>query len=63
MLALVTFCTTSVFLHASFIRYQWFLLALGAATARVMQSAEVSAPVRLVRLVPVRDADLPVHPA
>jgi hypothetical protein len=59
MLALVTFCTTSVFLHASFIRYQWFLLALGAATARVMQSADLPLPGRFVRLVRVRDVSPP----
>jgi O-antigen ligase len=63
MLALVTFVTTSVFLHASFIRYQWFLLALAAATARIMLDAEIRAPARLVRLVRVRDADLPARPA
>src|SRR5262245_6530706 len=57
LLALVTFCTTTVSLHASFIRYQWFLLALAAATASVMLTAEVSPPVRLVRLVPLRDAN------
>jgi O-antigen ligase len=60
LLALVTFLTTSVFLHASFIRYQWFLLALAAATARVMQGAPVTPPARLVRLVRVREVD---HPA
>ena len=63
MLALVTFCTTSVFLHASFIRYQWFLLALAGATARVMLGATVAPPVRFVRLVPVRDAEPPDRPA
>jgi len=57
MLALVTFCTTSVFLHASFIRYQWFLLALGAATARVMLAEDLPLPGRFVRLVRVRDAN------
>jgi O-antigen ligase len=63
MLALVTFVTTSVFLHASFIRYQWFLLALAAATARVMQDAPVTPPARLVRLVRVQDANPPPNAA
>jgi O-antigen ligase len=62
-LALVTFLTTSLFLHASFIRYQWFLLALAAATARVILAEELPAPGRLVRLVRVRDVGLPPRPA
>jgi O-antigen ligase len=59
MLAVVAFLTTSVFLHASFIRYQWFLLALAAATARVMLSEPLPVPGRFVRLVQVRDANPP----
>ena len=41
MLAVVAFLTTSVFLHASFIRYQWFLLALAGATGRVLLTGVV----------------------
>jgi O-antigen ligase len=36
LLALVVFLTTSVFLHASFIRYQWFLLGVAGAAGRVL---------------------------
>ena len=59
MLAVVAFLTTSVFLHASFIRYQWFLLAVAAATARVMLDEALPLPGRFVRLVQVRDANPP----
>jgi len=59
MLAVVAFLTTSVFLHASFIRYQWFLLALAAATARVMLDEPLPVRGRFVRLVQVRDANPP----
>ncbi len=63
MLAIVTFLTTSVFLHASFIRYQWFLLAVAAATSRVMLAEPLPVPGRWVRLVQVRDANPPAGAA
>jgi len=59
MLAIVCFMTTSVFLHASFIRYQWFLLALGASTSRVMLAEKVPAVGLYVRLARVRDVSPP----
>jgi O-antigen ligase len=39
LLGLVAFLTTSVFLHASFIRYQWFLLAVAGAAGHVLLTA------------------------
>jgi len=53
LLAVVTFLTTSVFLHASFIRYQWFLLALAAATSRVLLAQQPAPRMQLARLVRV----------
>jgi O-antigen ligase len=43
LLAVVAFLATSVFLHASFIRYQWFLLALAARRA----ACSCGAPARM----------------
>ncbi len=62
-LGLVAFLFTSVFLHASFIRYQWFLLALGGAAGRVLLQAQAQAPGQVVRLVQVRDVSPPASPA
>lgn len=62
-LGLVAFLFTSVFLHASFIRYQWFLLAVAAAAGRVLLQEPVASPAQVVRLVQVRDANPPASPA
>jgi O-antigen ligase len=51
LLAVVAFLATSVFLHASFIRYQWFLLALAAATSRVLLAEQPAPRMQLARLV------------
>jgi O-antigen ligase len=61
-LAVVAFALTSVFLHASFIRYQWFLLAVAGATGRVLLQQQGAAPGQAVRLVQVRDANPPATP-
>jgi len=50
LLALVTFLTTSVFLHASFIRYQWFLLAVAGAAGRVLRAPAEAPRMALARL-------------
>jgi O-antigen ligase len=63
LLALVAFLTTSVFLHASFIRYQWFLLALAGATARVLLAEPPVQRARLVKLVRARSVQSPAAPA
>ena len=51
-----------MFLHASFIRYQWFLLAVAGATGRVLLQ-QVGAPGGVVRLVQVRDVGPSPDPA
>jgi O-antigen ligase len=62
-LAVVAFLATSVFLHASFIRYQWFVLAVAGAAGRVLLQQQSAAPGQVVRLVQVRDANPPAAPA
>jgi O-antigen ligase len=70
LLAVVTFLTTSVFLHAAFIRYQWFLLAVAGATGHVLLAQAEAPRMALVRLVRIgarapwarRPAAEPEHP-
>jgi O-antigen ligase len=63
LLAVVAFLTTSVFLHASFIRYQWFVVALAAAAGRVLLAEQPAPQAQMVRLVRVRDVGPPGSPA
>jgi O-antigen ligase len=46
--AMVTYLATSVFLHASYIRYAWFLIAVAAATSQVAAHSPVEP--RLMRM-------------
>ena len=62
-LGVVAFLGTGVFLHASFIRYQWFLLAVAASTAHVLLREPTAGPGQVVRLVQVRDVSPPATPA
>ncbi len=62
-LGVVAFLGTSVFLHASFIRYQWFLLAVAGAAGHVLLQQQVAVPGQVVRFVQVRDANPPQAPA
>jgi O-antigen ligase len=62
-LGVVAFLGTAVFLHASFIRYQWFLLAVAASTAQVLLREPTAGPGQAVRLVQVRDVSPPATPA
>jgi putative inorganic carbon (HCO3(-)) transporter len=63
LLGLLVYLAAALFLHASYIRYLWFLLGLAAATARVASDADATAARRLVRLVRVRAAGPPARPA
>ena len=53
LLAVLVYLATSLFLHASYARYLWFLLALGAAAARLPFSRETAPTALRVRLVRV----------
>ncbi len=48
-LALVAHLATGMFLHASYIRYFWFLMAVAAAGAHVVENEERLSPATLVR--------------
>ena len=63
LLGLCVYLGAALFLHASYIRYLWFLLALGAATARVASDADALSARRLVRLVRVPAVAPPAGPA
>jgi len=50
-LSLIVYLATSVFLHASYIRYFWLVLALSAATAAVVAPEERSALAPVLRAI------------
>jgi O-antigen ligase len=52
LLALVVYLATSLFLHGSYIRYLWFLLAVAGAAGGLREDGERIASLRLVRLSP-----------
>ena len=47
--ALVVYLTTSIFLHAAYVRYFWFVLAVAAAASQMRPETDTSAPMRLTR--------------
>jgi O-antigen ligase len=49
ILALVAHLATGMFLHASYIRYFWFLMAIAAAAAHVVDDEQRLSPATLVR--------------
>ena len=51
LLCLVVYLTTSVFLHAAYIRYFWFVLGLSAAASHLVAGEESSQIATLVRRV------------
>ena len=51
LLCLVVYMTTSVFLHAAYIRYFWFVLGLSAAASHLVAAEEGSQIATLVRRV------------
>ena len=51
LLCLVVYMTTSVFLHAAYIRYFWFVLGLSAAASHIVVGEENSQLATLVRRV------------
>ena len=56
LIAVLIYLATSLFLHGSYIRYLWFLLALGAVAARLPVGEAAPRTQVLVRLVRL-DAD------
>lgn len=53
-MALVVYLATSLFLHASYIRYFWFVLSLAAATGAVVAPEERSALAPILRAIRAR---------
>ena len=51
ILCIVVYLTTSVFLHAAYIRYFWFVLGLSTAASHLVASEEGSHLATLVRRV------------
>src|SRR4029434_1208703 len=51
LLCIVVYLTTSVFLHAAYIRYFWFVLGLSAAASHLVAGEEKSEIATLVRRV------------